>query len=108
MLFGRLAQLVEHPLDVREVTGSSPVSSTTYTVVKCRSSRRLPRFFNFLTSRIFQAWQVRHKYDKKEKDHELGPFLLDGGAQGFHVGMVINFGQHTQVTMSKKFGDHQP
>ena len=28
MLFGRLAQLVEHPLDVREVTGSSPVSST--------------------------------------------------------------------------------
>lgn len=65
-------------------------------------------FFNFLTSRIFQAWQVRHKYDKKEKDHELGPFLLDGGAQGFHVGMVINFGQHTQVTMSKKFGDHQP
>ena len=25
---GRLAQLVEHPLDVREVTGSSPVSST--------------------------------------------------------------------------------
>ena len=23
MLFGRLAQLVEHPLDVREVTGSS-------------------------------------------------------------------------------------
>ena len=28
---GRLAQLVEHPLDVREVTGSSPVSSTTNT-----------------------------------------------------------------------------
>ena len=28
MLSGRLAQLVEHPLDVREVTGSSPVSST--------------------------------------------------------------------------------
>ncbi len=25
---GRLAQLVAHPLDVREVTGSSPVSST--------------------------------------------------------------------------------
>ena len=33
MLFGRLAQLVEHPLDVREVTGSSPVSSTIKTAV---------------------------------------------------------------------------
>ncbi len=26
--FGRLAQLVEHPLDVRKVAGSSPTSST--------------------------------------------------------------------------------
>ena len=29
MTFGRLAQLVEHLLDVQEVTGSSPVPSTT-------------------------------------------------------------------------------
>ena len=28
-LFGRLAQLVEHALDVRRVSGSSPLSSTT-------------------------------------------------------------------------------
>ena len=27
---GRLAQLVAHPLDVREVTGSSPVTTTTF------------------------------------------------------------------------------
>ena len=27
---GRLAQLVEHALDVRRVSGSSPLSSTTY------------------------------------------------------------------------------
>ena len=29
-LYGRLAQLVEHPLDVRAVEGSSPPASTTY------------------------------------------------------------------------------
>ena len=29
MIYGRLAQLVEHLLDVQEVTGSSPVPSTT-------------------------------------------------------------------------------
>ena len=29
MTYGRLAQLVEHLLDVQEVTGSSPVPSTT-------------------------------------------------------------------------------
>ena len=28
--YGRLAQLVAHPLDVREVTGSSPVTTTTF------------------------------------------------------------------------------
>lgn len=28
--FARLAQLVEHPLDVGRVTGSSPVSRTVY------------------------------------------------------------------------------
>ena len=28
MTYGRLAQLVEHLLDVQEVTGSSPVPST--------------------------------------------------------------------------------
>ena len=27
-IYGRLAQLVEHPLDVRRVSGSSPLSST--------------------------------------------------------------------------------
>ena len=27
-MFGRLAQLVEHPLDVRAVMGSSPLAST--------------------------------------------------------------------------------
>lgn len=36
---GRLAQLVEHPLDVREVTGSSPVSSTRKTAVFERKQR---------------------------------------------------------------------
>ena len=41
MLFGRLAQLVEHPLDVREVTGSSPVSST-------KERHEKPRVFLFL------------------------------------------------------------
>ena len=45
MLFGRLAQLVEHPLDVREVTGSSPVSSTIKTAVFEKKQRFFSNFF---------------------------------------------------------------
>ncbi len=34
---GRLAQLVAHPLDVREVTGSSPVTTTNKTSTLLRA-----------------------------------------------------------------------
>ena len=33
--YGRLAQLVEHSLDVRVVSGSNPLASTTKTECKC-------------------------------------------------------------------------
>ncbi len=52
MLFGRLAQLVEHPLDVREVTGSSPVSSTKKFLGILMISRN---FFALSLRYIFQA-----------------------------------------------------
>ena len=35
MVFGRLAQLVEHALDVRRVSGSSPLSSTIFPSCHC-------------------------------------------------------------------------
>ena len=38
--YGRLAQLVEHLLDVQEVTGSSPVPSTIQFVLEPDSSRK--------------------------------------------------------------------
>ena len=41
--YGRLAQLVEHLLDVQEVTGSSPVPSTIQFVLEPNSLRKRVR-----------------------------------------------------------------
>ena len=54
MLFGRLAQLVEHPLDVREVTGSSPVSSTIKTAVFERKQRFFLTFLSIFLCTSFR------------------------------------------------------
>ena len=43
MTYGRLAQLVEHLLDVQEVTGSSPVPSTKQFVLEPDSLRKRVR-----------------------------------------------------------------
>ena len=43
MTYGRLAQLVEHLLDVQEVTGSSPVPSTIQFVLEPDSLRKRVR-----------------------------------------------------------------
>ena len=43
MTYGRLAQLVEHLLDVQEVTGSSPVPSTIQFVLEPDSIRKRVR-----------------------------------------------------------------
>ena len=48
MTYGRLAQLVEHLLDVQEVTGSSPVPSTKRKAVYLKKGKRL-----FLVSTCF-------------------------------------------------------
>ena len=45
VVVGRLAQLVEHPLDVRKVAGSSPTSSTIKLNQKDISAKK-PRSFN--------------------------------------------------------------
>ena len=46
--YGRLAQLVEHLLDVQEVTGSSPVPSTKQEKSEPVSDWRRVRIFRFL------------------------------------------------------------
>ncbi len=53
MTYGRLAQLVEHLLDVQEVTGSSPVPSTT-----------IPRPFGL---GIFLWWTVQDSNSTAER-----------------------------------------
>ena len=60
---GRLAQLVAHPLDVREVTSSSLVSST----IEIRTER-----FGF----FFYSWQNRPLLPKKVEDGFSGPVFL--------------------------------
>ena len=47
--YGRLAQLVEHLLDVQEVTGSSPVPSTIQFVLEPDSLRKRVRVRFLLT-----------------------------------------------------------
>ena len=44
---GRLAQLVEHALDVRRVSGSSPLSSTIYEKSELIPNRECVRIFCF-------------------------------------------------------------
>ena len=53
---GRLAQLVEHALDVRRVSGSSPLSSTTY-----EKSELLPigNVFGFSSYKDISEWCLR-------------------------------------------------
>ena len=46
--FGRLAQLVEHPLDVRKVAGSSPTSSTRRVDQKRYHPKKPRKFLGFL------------------------------------------------------------
>ena len=46
--FGRLAQLVEHPLDVRKVAGSSPTSSTRRVEQKRYHPQKPRKFLGFL------------------------------------------------------------
>ena len=65
---GRLAQLVEHPLDVREVTGSSPVSSTN----KSAENKCFQRFFvAFLGFWILAEIQNRTKNRTSELENAL-------------------------------------
>ena len=52
---GRLAQLVAHPLDVREVTSSSLVSSTIDSSLKSDESFLFPAFFAAFASQKFGA-----------------------------------------------------
>ena len=56
MTYGRLAQLVEHLLDVQEVTGSSPVPSTIQFVLEPDSLRERVRVrFLFIGGFAFAA-----------------------------------------------------
>ena len=56
MTYGRLAQLVEHLLDVQEVTGSSPVPSTT------KILRQMSEDFLFWwTTGLEQGGGVQHR-----------------------------------------------
>ena len=45
---GRLAQLVEHSLDVRRVSGSSPLTSTTMEKSELNANRQWVRIFCFI------------------------------------------------------------
>ena len=54
MTYGRLAQLVEHLLDVQEVTGSSPVPST-----KTRASDFGQGLFCCVIHNPRQSWTVQ-------------------------------------------------
>ena len=65
MTYGRLAQLVEHLLDVQEVTGSSPVPSTT-----------IPRPFGL---GIFLWWTVQ---DSNSNDDDRCLRQKQGGVVG--------------------------
>ena len=65
MLCGRLAQLVEHPLDVREVTGSSPVSSTTF------KSRKALKTIVFGAFPYFLAHFEKADFSEKQLDNNL-------------------------------------
>ena len=65
MTYGRLAQLVEHLLDVQEVTGSSPVPSTT-----------IPRPFGL---GIFLWWTVQ---DLNSNDDDRCLRQKQGGVVG--------------------------
>ena len=65
MAYGRLAQLVEHLLDVQEVTGSSPVPSTT-----------IPRPFGL---GIFLWWTVQ---DSNSNDDDRCLRQKQGGVVG--------------------------
>ena len=65
MTYGRLAQLVEHLLDVQEVTGSSPVPST-----------KIPRPFGL---GIFLWWTVQ---DSNSNDDDRCLRQKQGGVVG--------------------------
>ena len=56
--FGRLAQLVEHSLDVRRVSGSSPLSSTK----KCGAPCGAPHFFRGARTRTGRRPAGRKKH----------------------------------------------
>ena len=49
---GRLAQLVEHALDVRRVSGSSPLSSTIYEKSELLHNRKCVRIFLFISKTL--------------------------------------------------------
>ena len=80
MLFGRLAQLVEHPLDVREVTGSSPVSSTRVTAVFERKQRFFLTFLSTFLCAVFRPIIFDHTTatDRKNRRPPEVPFLEGG------------------------------
>ena len=65
MTYGRLAQLVEHLLDVQEVTGSSPVPSTIQFVLEPDSLRERVRVrFLFIGG---SATRVRRAVNKQRQ-----------------------------------------
>ena len=65
MTYGRLAQLVEHLLDVQEVTGSSPVPSTIQFVLEPDSLRKRVRVRFLFTGG--SAARVRRAVNKQRQ-----------------------------------------
>ena len=74
MTYGRLAQLVEHLLDVQEVTGSSPVPSTIQFVLEPDSLRKRVRV-RFLFIGGF-AERVRRAVNKQKAGYHYKGGIL--------------------------------
>ena len=67
---GRLAQLVEHLLDVQEVTGSSPVPSTIQLVPEPDSLRKRVRVL-FLFHKMFSMPRVCRTVNRNEQRQDI-------------------------------------
>ena len=76
--YGRLAQLVEHLLDVQEVTGSSPVPST--------KRKPLTKVRGFFVASATVSRQSRTVQDSKSNDDDRGQRPKQGGVVGAAFG----------------------
>ena len=68
MTYGRLAQLVEHLLDVQEVTGSSPVPSTIQFVLEPNSLRKkgsgIFLFLDYFCFTKYNMFRISHPKER--------------------------------------------